>query len=182
MISWESLARPGRPACVFLDRDGVINERIVDGYVVDWSQFRWRDHAIDALQTLGATKLPLVVVSNQSAVGRGLLTREGLVTIMETMRAYLARRGIDLLAWYCCPHRPDEGCRCRKPGIAMFEACAATYGFDLARSYLIGDAESDVAAGRAAGCATFVVESERPEQFVAAAQAIAAREMARDSV
>jgi D-glycero-D-manno-heptose 1,7-bisphosphate phosphatase len=157
-LGWTSEERPAGPACVFVDRDGVINERIRDGYVLEWRRFVWRPDALEALRTLSRAHLPIVVVSNQSCVGRGILSQDTLVDIMARMTARLVENGSPLTAWYCCPHAPDASCDCRKPKPGMLVRCARELEFDLSISSMIGDTDSDIAAGVAAGCATYRIE------------------------
>jgi len=159
--------------CVFVDRDGVINERADGGFVLAWDAFRFRPDALEALRILRAADLPVVVVSNQSCVGRGMLTIEALQGIMARMVDELERNGAPLSAWYCCPHAPDAGCDCRKPKPGMLLRGAREGGFDLSRSHMIGDAASDEAAARAAGTAFTHVDPRDPGAFSRAARAIA---------
>ncbi|HXW76785.1 MAG TPA: HAD-IIIA family hydrolase, partial [Candidatus Eremiobacteraceae bacterium] len=131
---------------MFVDRDGVINERIAGGYVTDWDSFRWRPDAFEALATLARARLPIVVVSNQRCVALGLLTRDDLRIIMARMTAELDLRSSPIAAWYCCPHGDEDGCDCRKPKAGMLLRAAREFGFDLGSSYLIGDTDIDAAA------------------------------------
>jgi len=165
---------PASGACVFVDRDGVVNERILDGYVLTWSDFRWRPDALASLAALAKAGKPIVVVSNQSCVGRGLLGADALVDIMDRMAARLEENGSPLTAWYCCPHAPDAGCDCRKPKPGMLRRAARELGFDLAACHMIGDTESDVAAGAAAGCATHRIDPSDPRAFARVAASISA--------
>ena len=97
-IAWRSLDAKTGGACVFIDRDGVVNERIMGGYVLSWDQFVWRPDAFRALLTLHAAGWPVVVVSNQSCVGRGLIGVETLTGIMNRMTQKLADNGSPLTA------------------------------------------------------------------------------------
>jgi D-glycero-D-manno-heptose 1,7-bisphosphate phosphatase len=173
-LAWTSAEKSTAGPCVFVDRDGVINERADGGFVLDWAQFKWRPDALLALRTLADARVPIVVVSNQSCIGRGLLAPEKLVDIMARMVAALSRNGSPLHAWYCCPHAPDAGCDCRKPKPGMLRRAARESGFDLTKSHMIGDTDTDVAAGAAAGCATVKIDPEDPQAFAAAARSIAA--------
>jgi len=172
-IAWRSAsARADR--CVFVDRDGVINERVLDGYVLTWDDFHWRPNALAALAALAKSGWPIVVVSNQSCVGRGLLAADALVDIMHRMTERLAEIGSPVLAWYCCPHAPDAGCDCRKPKPGMLRRAARELGLGLAACHMIGDTESDVAAGAAAGCASHRIDPADPHAFARVAASIAA--------
>lgn len=140
-----------RPA-VFLDRDGTIIED--EGYLADASRVRLLPGALDALRAFRERGLALVVVSNQSGIPRGLITPAQHSAVDARVKAILADAGVPLDAAYYCPHLPDAGCACRKPLPGMLEQAAREHGLDLARSLMVGDKMSDVAAGRAAGCVT----------------------------
>ena len=162
-IGWRSGKTPSTDAAVFLDRDGVINERPGDGFVLSWSDFVWRPDAIAALRTLADRGWPLVVVSNQSCVGRGLLTAAKLVGIMTNMTAALDKAGVPLAAWYCCPHVPEAGCDCRKPLPGMLLRAARELNLNPGLSHMIGDTVRDIEAGAAAGCATHLIDGSDPQ-------------------
>ncbi len=177
-LCWIGAAAP-LDRCLFLDRDGVVNERILDGYVTAWHQFAWREGAVEALKRLlDEVPLPLVIVTNQSGVGRGLVPVETVVEIQERMRLSLQVAGVPIAAWYCCPHRPEDGCLCRKPLPGMLEACRRDLGVALERSYLIGDSDSDVEAGKVVGCATWLVDT--PRRLSEALSDVIVRERARN--
>ncbi len=173
-IGWRAQRLPHDAGAVYLDRDGVINERPGGGFVLDWRDFAWRPDAISGLRALSDRGWPLVVVSNQSCVGRGLLARRTLVHIMERMTAELERAGVPLAAWYCCPHAPDAGCDCRKPRPGMLLRAARELGLDNARSHMIGDSQRDMDAGTAAGCATHLIDDADPRGLEKAAALIGA--------
>jgi D-glycero-D-manno-heptose 1,7-bisphosphate phosphatase len=145
----------GKPA-VFLDRDGVLNED--RGYVHRWEDFSFLPGAIDALRQLQQKGYLLVVITNQSAVARGLCAEADVLALHERMRAFLRERGIELAGIYHCPHHPQGSvsdyaiaCSCRKPEPGMILRAAQAHGIDLSRSLLVGDKISDLEAGRAAG-------------------------------
>ena len=171
-IGWTSPRPSAGGACVFIDRDGVVNERILDGYVLDWKDFRWRPDALASLRALSAAGRPIVVVSNQSCVGRGLLERSALIDIMHRMSERLEENGSPLAAWYCCPHAPGDGCDCRKPRPGMLIRAAREGGYELSRSYMIGDTQSDVDAGSAAGCSTYLIDANGANAFARAVERI----------
>jgi D-glycero-D-manno-heptose 1,7-bisphosphate phosphatase len=141
-----------RGPAIFIDRDGVINLLRPSDYVLDWSQFVFVPGIREALKQLASLGLPMIVISNQAAVGKGLLDTAGLEEITSKMYQELAHDGTFLTAAYYCPHRPDENCPCRKPKPALLQAAAADLNLDLTRSIFVGDAETDVEAARAAGC------------------------------
>ncbi len=140
----------GRGA-VFLDRDSTL---IRDpGYLSDPDAVELLPGVADGLRTLAAAGWPLVVVSNQSGIARGLFTAATVEAVMARVRAELADAGVTLLADYFCPHHPDftGPCDCRKPGLALFRRAAAEHGLDLAASWYVGDRWHDVAPGVSLG-------------------------------
>lgn len=154
-----------RPA-VFLDRDGVINENRRD-YVRSWAEFSFLPQAFPALRRLAASPFAVVVVSNQSAIGRGLVEQSTVEEIHRRMTRQIEAQGGRLDGVFYCPHRPDEGCDCRKPQPGLLLAAAAALELDLARSFLIGDAESDVLAALNAGCFPLLVRTGLGKEHLA---------------
>ena len=161
-IGWRSPAVDRADAGVFIDRDGGINERPLDGFVLEWSAFTWRPDAVAALRTLTERGWPVIVVSNQSCVGRGLLDERTLIDIMQRMADALRDAGAPLAGWYCCPHAPDAGCDCRKPLPGMLKRAIREFGIDPERSHMIGDSDRDIEAGAAAGCTTHLIDGGDP--------------------
>ncbi|HEX4558269.1 MAG TPA: HAD family hydrolase [Mycobacterium sp.] len=145
-----------RPA-LFLDRDGVLNRHIVDGYVVEPRDFEPITVALEAAAVAQSVGAALVVVTNQGVVGRQRATESDLMVIHALLLAELSKHGIALDAIYACPHHPlspdptQRDCQCRKPKPGLILAAARDLNLDLAGSILIGDQPSDVAAARAAG-------------------------------
>jgi D-glycero-D-manno-heptose 1,7-bisphosphate phosphatase len=137
---------------IFIDRDGVINCRRPDDYVLDCSQFVFMPGMRTALKQLASLGLPMIVISNQAAVGKGLLDSAGLELITMQMQQALLSDGTPLAAVYYCIHRADENCSCRKPKPGLLERAAADFHIDLSTSVFIGDSETDMQAARAAGC------------------------------
>lgn len=143
-----------RPA-VFLDRDGTINAEV--NYLDTPDEFRLLSGAAKAIRRLNRAGWPVVVISNQSGIARGYFTYETLEAIHGRMQAALARVGARLDGIYVCPHHPDDGCPCRKPGTALFEQAAHELGLDVPRSVTIGDKFSDLEPGRRLGSHTVLV-------------------------
>jgi D-glycero-D-manno-heptose 1,7-bisphosphate phosphatase len=137
---------------IFIDRDGVINCRRLDDYVLDWSQFIFLPGMGAALKQLATLGLPMIVISNQAAVGKGLLDSARLEEITTRMQQALLSDGTPLAAAYYCIHRPDENCPCRKPKPGLLVKAAADFQIDLRHSIFIGDSATDVQAAQAAGC------------------------------
>jgi D-glycero-D-manno-heptose 1,7-bisphosphate phosphatase len=155
---------------VVLDRDGTI---IVEKhYLADPDAVELIEGAGVALRRLAGLGLGLVVVTNQSAVGRGLVDLERLAAIHARMESLLADEGVRLAGIYACPHHPDEACGCRKPRTALVERAARELGFEPRRAFVVGDMASDVDLGRAVGATTVLVRTGHGER---ASEAGAAR-------
>lgn len=148
-----------KPA-VFLDRDGVINQNRPD-YVKRWEEFEFLPNALIALRRLAIFGWPVIVITNQSIIGRALVSRAAVDDIHERMLKSVSNAGGRIDSIFCCPHRPDELCECRKPRPGLLLRAAAQFSIDLQRSYFVGDAESDLEAARAAGCKAVFVKSGR---------------------
>lgn len=144
---------------VFLDRDGVINENVPD-YVRSASGWLPIPGALEAAAALCAAGHPVIVVTNQSAIGRGLVDAPTVDSINALMSGRIEAFGGRLSGIYVCPHRPDEGCTCRKPGTGMIEAARRDLGLP-AEGWLVGDAETDMEMGRRAGLETILVMTGR---------------------
>ena len=153
------VARSERPA-VFLDRDGTIIHDA--GYPRDPEQVRFLPGVGEALRELAGRGLLLVLVSNQSGIGRGLVRPDEAERVHARVVAGLAERGVRLDAAYYCPHGPDEGCDCRKPAPGMLLRAAESLAIDRARSFVVGDKPSDVEAGARAGCRTVLLTAQPP--------------------
>ncbi len=160
----------GRQA-VFLDRDGTL---IADpGYLRDPDQVKLLPGAAAALAALAERGYLLVLVSNQSGVGRGLITAEEARRVHSRFVALLAEAGVTLDGAYYCPHTPEAGCACRKPRPGLLLDAAREHGIDLRRSVMIGNAESDVGAGTAAGASTILLREDRSSAAPTMADAVA---------
>jgi D-glycero-D-manno-heptose 1,7-bisphosphate phosphatase len=137
-------------AAVFLDRDGVIIENRAE-YVRSWSDVAFIPGALDALVRLNATPYLVVLVTNQSAVGRGVISAEKAFEIQCEIEKSIRAAGGRVDDTLMCPHAPWEDCPCRKPQPGLILLAAEKHALDLKRSFMIGDALSDVQAGRSAG-------------------------------
>jgi D-glycero-D-manno-heptose 1,7-bisphosphate phosphatase len=151
------LGRLSRPAA-FIDRDGTINVRPPEHeYVTAVEEFAWLPGAADGLAQLAAAGFVLTVVSNQRGVARGLVSLGVLGEIERLIQCELAPRGFQISAFRYCIHDHGDGCDCRKPAPGMLLDLARGLDLDLERSWMIGDSEDDIRAGRAAGCHTAAV-------------------------
>jgi D-glycero-D-manno-heptose 1,7-bisphosphate phosphatase len=134
---------------VFLDRDGVLIENRAD-YVRDWSQVAIFPNIFSALASLRLAGYKIVLVTNQSAIGRGLISLQTANEINQKLVDVIQSQGGHVDAIYLCPHHPEEGCLCRKPKPGLLLQAAEELSLDLSRSWMIGDAWSDLLAGQAA--------------------------------
>lgn len=135
---------------IFLDRDGVLIENRPD-YVRDWSQVRVFPQAIEALSLPKIKKYKLVIITNQSVVGRGLISLKTAHEINQRLIDLIHDHGGRIDGVYMCPHKPEDACSCRKPLPGLLLQAARDLSLDVQRSWMIGDAWSDVQAGEAAG-------------------------------
>ena len=137
---------------VFLDRDGTIIEDA--GYLRDAQAIKPLAGALESLRRLSEAGWLLIVVTNQSGVGRGFISREELLNVRSSFETMMRSAGAPVTATYCCLHAPEENCECRKPSASLFFQAAAENHIDLSQSWMIGDRESDILSGRNAGCST----------------------------
>ena len=149
-----------RPWCLFLDRDGVINTRIMGGYVRSWAEFRFEPGALEALVTLSRWAPRIVMVTNQQGVGKGIMSPADLDDIHTRLRRAIVAAGGRIDAIESCPHLASAGCECRKPGPGMATRYLAAHPeVDGSASVLVGDTSSDIEMGRrlreiTGGCVT----------------------------
>lgn len=135
---------------IFLDRDGVIIEN-VDRYVRSWADVVLLPRAISALARLTLAGYTLLVVTNQSAVGRGLLSLHDAQSINHRLAQEISAGGGHISAFYLCPHTPEDHCACRKPQPGLLLRAAQDLAVDLSAATLVGDALTDIQAGQRAG-------------------------------
>lgn len=134
---------------VFLDRDGTI---IVEKhYLRDPDGVELETGVVEGLSRLQQRGHPLIVLSNQSGIGRGLFTEGDAQRVNERIAALLGGHGIEILAWYLCPHAPEEACDCRKPLPGMPLNASRDWQLDLVGSYVIGDKACDLELADAIG-------------------------------
>jgi D-glycero-D-manno-heptose 1,7-bisphosphate phosphatase len=138
---------------ILLDRDGVINKMYKGDWVRTWEMFIWLPGAKEAVALINKRGLGCAIITNQSCVGRGVVPREAVDDINRRMVAELENAGGKISGVYVCPHRPDEGCACRKPGILNFERAMKDLGVGAGEILFVGDNESDREAARRIGCA-----------------------------
>jgi D-glycero-D-manno-heptose 1,7-bisphosphate phosphatase len=156
-------SRPNK-AAVFIDRDGTIN--VERGYLSNPDDVTLLPTAGEAIHLLNQQNLPVIVITNQSALGRGLMTLPQLEAVNGKLWQALQQYQAHFDALYYCPHNPDEdpSCGCRKPQPGLFFQAALDLGLDLAGCFIVGDKLSDLEAGRACDCQTALVRTGWGEQ------------------
>jgi D-glycero-D-manno-heptose 1,7-bisphosphate phosphatase len=154
-----------------LDRDGTINEEV--GHVLHPAEMRLIPGSAEAIRRLRDVGLGVVVITNQSSIGRGLLTEQRLGDIHDRLRALLADADASIDDIEFCPHTPDDRCSCRKPAVAMVERAARTFGFDPSEAFVVGDHAADMRLGRAVGATTILVLTGHGSKERAAAEPFA---------
>lgn len=177
----ESKNLANKQKAIFLDRDGTINEYV--GFLRNIDEFRLLDGAAEAIKKINASGYLAIVVTNQPVIARGEVTFGELHEIHNKMETLLGEKGAYLDAIYYCPHHPDKGfagevpelkfeCECRKPKPGMLIKAAEDFNIDLSKSWMIGDSESDVKAGEAAGCHCVLIANDRENAVQNLAEAV----------
>jgi histidinol-phosphate phosphatase family protein len=164
----------------FLDRDGVINRKALEGkYVTRWEEMQILPGVAEAISLLNQAGFRVIVVSNQRCVAKGLITIGELEDLHQKMCGALAKDRATIDAVYYCPHEKQPPCRCRKPQPGMLLDAARDHDIELAASWMIGDSGADVEAGRTAGCKTALLGSSVSTDSGADATAPSLLEVAR---
>ena len=136
---------------VFLDKDGVINQDSPE-YIKSWAEVAFIPGSLDAISRLTRAKFSIILVTNQSAINRNLMTREGLDYMLTKLCHAVSDCGGQITDIFYCPHAPEEDCGCRKPLPGLIYQACRRYAIDLASACMIGDSTRDIECGKAAGC------------------------------
>ncbi|WP_232539154.1 D-glycero-alpha-D-manno-heptose-1,7-bisphosphate 7-phosphatase [Chitinophaga tropicalis] len=148
---------------LFLDRDGVINNEIKNGYVLSWDMFRFEDGVLTALPVLAQRFSRIILTTNQRCIGKGLLTEQGLEEIHHNMLSIIREQGGRIDKIYYCPDvNNDSPCRKPQPGMAL-QAQADFPQIDFSRSVMVGNTLSDMKFGKSQGMTTVFIPSTLPE-------------------
>jgi D-glycero-D-manno-heptose 1,7-bisphosphate phosphatase len=158
---------------VFIDRDGTINVDV--DFLSTPDQLQLIPRSAEAIRTLNEHGVPVIVITNQSGIARGLYTEEDLRKVHDALDGMLKLSGAKIDRYYYCPHHPSDGiapyvtqCLCRKPKPGMLHSAQKEFGFDLTRSFVVGDKRIDMEAGRAVGACSIQVSTgygERERQI-----------------
>ncbi len=144
--------------CVFLDRDGVINED--KNYVFRIKDFEFKPGIFDALKHILSKNYLLFIITNQSGIGRGYYSVEDFKTLTKHMLKKLSDQGIEIKEVLYCPHKPEEHCKCRKPKPFLINEAITKYNIDSTNSWMIGDQQSDIQAALNAGITNTILLNE----------------------
>jgi D-glycero-D-manno-heptose 1,7-bisphosphate phosphatase len=161
------------PTAVFFDRDGTIIHDV--HYLSRPEQVRLIDGAADAIARINAAMIPVIVITNQSGVGRGFLSLEDYAAVAARLDKLLAQSGAHIDGTYFCPHLPDDRCECRKPGDLLFRRAQAEIpAIDLSKSLYLGDRMRDIQAGLSfGGDAVLVPSADTPTEETMEASQVA---------
>ncbi|SFW42526.1 HAD-IIIA family hydrolase [Ruminococcus flavefaciens] len=162
---------------IFLDRDGTLNKYV--GFLRNTDEFELVSGAAEAVKLINASGCLAIVATNQPVIARGEVTFDELAEIHNKMETLLGHEGAYLDGIYFCPHHPHKGyegevpelkieCECRKPKAGMLLKAAEDFNIDLSQSWMIGDGENDILAGKAAGCRTALIGNESFGQDITA--------------
>jgi D-glycero-D-manno-heptose 1,7-bisphosphate phosphatase len=148
-------------AWVLLDRDGVINEEIPGAYIRSPEEWVAIPGSLEAIRRLCVAGLRVVVLTNQSGIGRGILDLAALEAIHTRLSDAVTHAGGEIAGIFFCPHHPDENCLCRKPRPGLIHQAEAALGCSLKHAPMVGDQLSDVLAAKKAGCQPILVRTGR---------------------
>ncbi|MDX9788158.1 MAG: D-glycero-beta-D-manno-heptose 1,7-bisphosphate 7-phosphatase [Desulfobacterales bacterium] len=141
---------------VFLDRDGVIN-RDSPGYIKSVAEFVFLPRSLEAIRLLTTNGFSVIVITNQSAIGRGMISPAVLEEIHQHLIDTVKENGGRIRDIFFCPHTPEENCDCRKPKPGLIFQAGHTYGIALSETVMVGDRVKDIQCGHAAGCGAAIL-------------------------
>ena len=144
---------------VFLDRDGIIS-RDSPNHIKSWEEFHFLPNSKKGIKQLNNHKFHIILITNQSVIARGMVTKEELQNIHNKMKKEIEEYGGKIDKIYYCPHHPDDGCNCRKPKPGMILKAAEENNINTRKSYMIGDRMMDIEVGKAVGSKTILIPSE----------------------
>ena len=166
---------------VFLDRDGVINRDSRD-YIKNRDEFLFLPGSCDAIALLTRSGCNVIVITNQSAIGRNMTTLDELGRIFEKMVSGVREAGGSIADIFFCPHLPQDRCSCRKPLPGLILQAAQKHGIDLKASCMVGDSARDIECGKRAGCGLSILVQEDPAAGQTVAEDLKARHLKPDRV
>ncbi|HOJ49759.1 MAG TPA: HAD family hydrolase [Spirochaetota bacterium] len=146
---------------IFIDRDGVINKRLIGDYVKNINEFEFLDGVIEAIRILKKNGYRVIIITNQQGIGKGLMTLEDLEKIHSFMMKKIKEGGGDIDRIYFCPHLETDNCNCRKPKTGMIDQALKDYP-DIKKEdcFMIGDTKSDIELAKNAGLKSILIGDE----------------------
>jgi len=150
---------------VVVDRDGTLNRELPSGWVRSVDQWEWLPGSLEALELLANRGLQISIATNQSGIGRGVVSEAEVAAVHKHLQSVLDERGVALVGIYVCPHAPDEGCDCRKPEPGLVRRAVRDSGVESEATMLVGDDRRDLQAGRAAGAKVALVCTGKGSRF-----------------
>ena len=141
---------------VFLDRDCVINHDSPD-YIKSWSEFEFLPASLEALKQLTLNRFPVIIITNQSAIHRKMISKNDLDVIHDMMKKTVQSNGGEIKDIFYCPHIPEDRCDCRKPNPGLIYRAKKRYQIDLETSIMVGDSAKDIECARNAGCGSAIL-------------------------
>ncbi len=150
---------PAQNKIIFIDRDGVINVDLIGDYIKSWGEFRFEAGALEALRLLTDEGYEIIIISNQAGVGDRIFSDAALRDVHSRMIAAMEQEGIKIRSAYYCLHGKNEGCKCRKPELGLFEEAVKDIPFLKAKTFFIGDKKTDIEAGKKFGLKTAFVRT-----------------------
>lgn len=158
---WDNFVSNPQSFTLFLDRDGVLNKKIEQGYVKSWAEFEWNTGALGACVQLSKFFLYTFVVTNQQGIGKGLMTEYDLQHIHNEINMEVIECGGNIANFYYCPHLQGSKCGCRKPDVGMALRALKSYPLiQASRCIMVGDSISDMEFGKKMGMRTVFVINE----------------------
>jgi len=146
----------GLKKVVFLDRDGVINKDSPN-YIKSWAEFNFIKGSLEAIALLKLNEFSTILITNQSAINRNMISEEELAHIHFCMKQAIEEAGGLIKNIFYCPHTPDNGCNCRKPLPGLINRAKKMYDIDLTDSVMVGDSAKDIQSAQNAGCGKTVL-------------------------
>ena len=145
---------------LFLDRDGVINKKLEGRYITDFKDFEFIKGSLDAIINLKSVFNKIIIVTNQQGIGKEIMSVEDLQIVHEKMQEAISNEFKYINKIYFCPHLESEECECRKPGIGMLLQSKADFpDINISNSFLVGDSDTDIQAGKRFGVKTIKVDN-----------------------
>lgn len=145
---------------LFLDRDGVINKKLEGRYITDFKDFEFIKGSLDAIINLKSVFNKIIIVTNQQGIGKEIMSVEDLQIVHEKMQEAISKEFKYINKIYFCPHLESEECECRKPGIGMLLQSKADFpDINISNSFLVGDSDTDIQAGKRFGVKTIKVDN-----------------------